>query len=44
VDLFAAVDNSVDVYVSGSVRAKDWEFVYLQVLGFYSTCKNIQTL
>ena len=43
-ELFAAVDNSVDVYVSGSVRTKDWEFVWFQMLGFYSTCKNIQTL
>jgi hypothetical protein len=39
-----AVGNSVDVYIGGSVRAKDWEFVCLQVLGFYSTCKNIQML
>lgn len=43
-ELFAAVDNVVDVYVGRSIRAKDWEFVFLQVLGFYSTSKNIQTL
>ena len=43
-ELFAAVDDGVEVYVNGSVRAKDWEIVFLHVLGFYPTRDNIQVL
>jgi hypothetical protein len=43
-ELFAAVGNSGDEYVSGSLRGKDLESVFLQVLGFYFMYKNIQVL